>query len=178
MRSSLIRHPDLSCEAVTAIEVRVERTVGGIVLQYALRGNMDALSIPALVPSRRADSLWQHTCCEAFVNAPDQASYIEFNFSPSSEWAAYQFDSYRSGMRTVLAVAPIVEVHRRSDRLELRAHVDVRELDSLAMSEWRVGVSAVIEERSGDKSYWALRHAPGKPDFHRADTFSLLLDVD
>ena len=25
--------------------------------------------------------------------------YIELNFSPSSQWAAYRFDDYRSGMR-------------------------------------------------------------------------------
>jgi hypothetical protein len=40
---------------------------------------------------------------------------------------------------------------------------------------WRLGVSAVIEETSGRKSYWALTHTPGKADFHHADGFSLTL---
>jgi len=39
----------------------------------------------------------------------------------------------------------------------------------------RIGLSAVIEETDGTKSYWALRHPPGKPDFHHPDCFALTL---
>jgi len=38
-----------------------------------------------------------------------------------------------------------------------------------------LGLSAVIEETSGRKSYWALAHPPGKPDFHHTDSFALEL---
>jgi hypothetical protein len=31
----------------------------------------------------------------------------------------------------------------------------------------------VIEETNGRKSYWALAHPPGKPDFHHSDCFAL-----
>jgi len=37
---------------------------------------------------------------------------------------------------------------------------------------WRLGLAAVIEEASGRKSYWALAHPPGKPDFHHSDCFA------
>jgi hypothetical protein len=40
---------------------------------------------------------------------------------------------------------------------------------------WHVGLSAVIEETNGRKSYWALCHPPGKPDFHHPDCFALEL---
>ena len=33
----------------------------------------------------------------------------------------------------------------------------------------------VIEELDGTKSYWALAHPPGKPDFHHPDCFALTL---
>jgi hypothetical protein len=33
-----------------------------------------------------------------------------------------------------------------------------------------------VEDRSGSLSYWALRHAAGKPDFHHPDAFALELD--
>jgi hypothetical protein len=36
-------------------------------------------------------------------------------------------------------------------------------------------VSAVVETLDGALSYWALRHPPGKPDFHHADSFALEL---
>ena len=44
-----------------------------------------------------------------------------------------------------------------------------------ANASWRLGLSAVIEDTSGGKSYWALAHPPGKPDFHHADCFALEL---
>ncbi len=34
-----------------------------------------------------------------------------------------------------------------------------------------LGLSAVIQEVDGTKSYWALAHAPGPPDFHNPDCF-------
>ncbi len=38
-----------------------------------------------------------------------------------------------------------------------------------------LALSAVIEEKEGTKSYWALKHPPGKPDFHHPDCFALTL---
>ena len=36
-----------------------------------------------------------------------------------------------------------------------------------------VGLSAVVESREGGLSWWALRHAPGRPDVHHPDAFAL-----
>jgi len=33
----------------------------------------------------------------------------------------------------------------------------------------------VIEEKDGAKSYWALAHPPGAPDFHHRDCFAIEL---
>jgi hypothetical protein len=40
---------------------------------------------------------------------------------------------------------------------------------------WLAGLSAVIEEADGTKSYWALAHPSGEPDFHHPDCFALEL---
>jgi len=40
----------------------------------------------------------------------------------------------------------------------------------------RVGLAVIIEEETGGYSYWALRHPPGKPDFHRQEAFALVLE--
>jgi hypothetical protein len=37
----------------------------------------------------------------------------------------------------------------------------------------RIALAAVIEDEKGRFSYWGLRHAPGKPDFHHPDGFAL-----
>jgi len=128
---------------------------------------MGGIVVPPSGPVRRGDRLWQHTCFEIFVS-PGMPAYREFNFSPSGEWAAYAFRGYREA-----APAPDVEVQslsirRSADRLELDAGIPVP--DGVRLS---IAVSAVVENRSGALSYWALKHAPGKPDFHHPDAFTL-----
>lgn len=52
------------------------------------------------------------------------------------------------------------------------------QLDGLCshnVSQLHIALSAVIEEVDGTKSYWALRHPPGPPDFHHPDCFALTL---
>jgi len=36
-----------------------------------------------------------------------------------------------------------------------------------------LGLAAVIEENDAVMSYWALKHPPGPPDFHRVSGFVL-----
>ena len=43
---------------------------------------------------------------------------------------------------------------------------------SLEAMRGRMGLSMVIEELDGTKSYWALAHPPGAPDFHHPACFA------
>jgi hypothetical protein len=90
----------------------------------------------------------------------------------STQWAAYDFDGYRTGMRDGDVLAPRIEGRHGQDHYELHVAFDLP-----GDGPWRVALTAVIEESGGVKSYWALRHAPGKPDFHRADGFVLDLQA-
>ena len=60
------------------------------------------------------------------------------------------------------------------DRLELGAEICQRLLPH--GRPLRLGLSAVVEDAAGKLSYWALRHTPGKPDFHHTDAFALTLE--
>jgi len=58
----------------------------------------------------------------------------------------------------------------------LTAELDLSRMAWLPTDQpWKLGLSAVIEERNGRKSYWALRHPAGQPDFHHPDCFALEL---
>ena len=172
MRYTLKRHPDSLCAAVTHIEVDVVRPrAGSLLLSYVVAGNIGDLLLPAMTASGHADELWRHTCFEAFVCGSMDGSYYELNFAPSTQWAAYQFSGYRAGMREATKIEPPkIEVVSTGDRYTLRASLELGELSSA--SRWRLGLSAVIEEANGRKSYWALAHPPGKPDFHHSDCFA------
>jgi hypothetical protein len=172
MRRALTPHPASICQAVTRIEVDIVREgAATLVLHYIVTGQIADLLLPPLAAPARTDELWRHTCFEVFVRASPGTAYYEFNFAPSTQWAAYRFDSYRSGMRAAADIsAPRVEVNTTPECYALRASLDLARFPR--DGRWRLGLSAVIEETGGRKSYWALAHPPGKADFHHADCFT------
>ena len=57
---------------------------------------------------------------------------------------------------------------------ELKVSLEMAETSDLPNDGlWQLGLSAVIEETSGHKSYWALAHPSENPDFHHSDSFVL-----
>jgi len=177
MRRALKLHPDSVCQAVTRIEVDVAREgVGTLVFHYAVTGQIGDLRLPPVTTPARTDELWRHTGFEAFVRALPGTAYYEFNFAPSTQWVAYRFDSYRSGRLVAAEIsAPRIDVQTAPGHFTLRAVLELGALSDLPRDAWRLGLSAVIEETGGHKSYWALAHPPGKPDFHHGDCFALEL---
>ena len=134
-------------------------------------------------PSRR-DELWKTTCLECFVaiglNGAGAAAYEEFNFSPSGDWAAYRFESYRKGMKAEEVETPLLNA-----RSSVRKDVLSFEIDfslSVEFAEFferplALSLSAVMLETSDPQPfYWALSHAGLKPDFHLRESFSLELE--
>jgi hypothetical protein len=142
--------------------VGADRTV----FTYVVEGDVPRIP-PATAPTR-ADELWKTTCFELFVNSQGGEGYFEFNFSPSTQWAAYSFTGYRDGMADLPIASPLIEPVEDGTR----AWVD---LSGLPRGPWRASLSAVIEETDGTKSYWALAHPAEKPDFHHPDCFVLEL---
>jgi hypothetical protein len=175
----LISHPDTPCRAVESIQSFLgwERK-GVLTISFVLKGAVELLRIPEYQSVRIADDLWRHTCFEAFVGAKNDAEYYEFNFSPSGEWAVYEFRDYRDGGPIEdNELEPTISVRQEPGTLELCSEIRLDRLPGLQldMRLW-VGLSAVIEDSEGRLSYWALKHAPGKPDFHHPDSFILEME--
>ncbi|QIL02707.1 DOMON-like domain-containing protein [Sphingomonas sinipercae] len=121
-------------------------------------------------PSRR-DGLWQTTCFEAFLQQPGSDAYREWNFAPSGDWAAYDFTGYREGMSEAdIGAAPYIRLEDNFTWFALGATIATD-----AGAQWQLGLSAVLEEKDGTKSYWALAQPKEKPDFHHPDCFTAKL---
>jgi len=175
----LVAHPHSPGRVARAVAARATRTgEGKLSLHYELHGELARMKIPAPSRPRVGWKLWRHTCCEVFVRAEGTDAYHELNLSPSSEWAAYAFSRYREG--TPLSgegMDPQIAIESRPQRLDLYALVDLTRLSpDYRSARLRVALAVIIEEESGAYSHWALRHAPGKPDFHHQDAFALALD--
>jgi len=158
----LIAHPAMPPHSVEGVTVNWEAD------RLAFRATGGPLRLPERAAPERTDGLWQATCFELFVKPLGCEGYFEFNFSPSTQWAAYALDGYRAGMRPLEIPAPRIE------RSEDGVSVNV-DLSTLPRGAWRVGLSAVIEEAGGTRSYWALKHPAGAPDFHDDACFALEL---
>lgn len=139
---------------------------------FGVRAPPERFAIPQSDAPARRDELWRTTCFEAFLREDGGEAYREWNFSPSGDWAAYDFTGHREGMTAADSDQP--PYIRMEDNLTwwtLGATIAVP-----AGVAWRLGLSAVLEERDGTTSYWALAHAPGDtPDFHHPDCFAAKL---
>lgn len=142
-----------------------------------MTGELDAIRFPSPQAASAADNLWQHTCCEAFIGVTGDRAYREFNFSPSNQWAAYQFNDYRVCDERFQPPAFPQITHQQDDS---RYELEVR-LPPVLLPEanaLQLGLTAVIEFKNGDKTktYWALSHPAAQPNFHLRASFALTLN--
>jgi hypothetical protein len=134
-------HPDFPSGAVTQIGVKVVRpSVDRLVLSYIVTGEISDVRMPPVAAAKRGDELWRHTCFEMFVRESAGLGYYEFNFAPSTQWAAYRFDGYRSGMSVVAEIdAASIETQSSPDRFTLQTTVPIERLSALPVASGLVG---------------------------------------
>jgi hypothetical protein len=173
----LVCHATSAVAPITELDVRAGRQASILALTYIVGGNLSLVSLPQTTIPARADALWQHTCFEAFVRTPGASAYWELNFSPSLQWAAYRFSGYREGMAIESDISdPCLEMQSDHTQIGFSALVDLSRIATLsAAGAWQLGLSAVIEDRSGARSWWALAHPLTRPDFHHSGSFVLEL---
>jgi hypothetical protein len=174
MQRFLVPHPASPPSPIRKIRVDVARFVDGrLAFTFMAHGDLARIRIPAGSASARADDLWRRTCFEAFLRGPDADTYVELNFSPSTQWAAWRFEAYRSGMRQADVEAPTIKAMAAGKYLAVVAGVGLASLPELISWEtWEIGLAAIIEADDGSVSHWALVHPPGPPDFHHRDCFA------
>jgi hypothetical protein len=181
---TLTCHPETGGRALHGITAHVERGPGdALALCYVLQGRIADLRVPPPRPQRPASRLWEHTCCEIFVARSGSSGYHELNLSPSGEWAVYAFERYRQSVPPPDAhlaedLDPQITLRRAADELRLNALIRLKHLfPAYVFAKLSLGLSAVVEDKSGALSYWALKHPPGRPDFHHADAFALQISA-
>lgn len=148
-----------------------------ITLHYALTGSIDEIFIPppSAHPQRKGE-LWKATCFEFFLAIRDQLQYWEFNMSPSGDWNAYRMDAYRRiGFGEEASIQRLqFKVERETDRLTLDAEVDLSSIFR-KFEHMEIGITAILQTKHGNETYWALTHPAPQPDFHLRESFILRL---
>ena len=165
---TLTCHPATPTPHVSQLTAAVsELAENQLHLSYQLTADLNQLLIPEIQTSLACDNLWQHSCFELFIAQADSENYYEFNFSPSTLWAAYAFDSYRIRREWQIKNAPKLRINQTLNQLEVEATFNLADLELLSPNKkWLIGLSAVIESQQNDLSYWALKHPEAQPNFH------------
>jgi hypothetical protein len=175
--SSLQCHP-LAASAVPSnmCELIVSTAFGAddeLVVTYECVVGVAEIRLPPPTLAGPADELWRHTCCELFVGVIDNPDYREFNFSPSGQWAIYDFSAYRMPGVTATKEYPLHQFSTTPSGWRLIARIPSGLLPQPQTAILEFGLSVVLEAANGALSYWALAHAREKPDFHDRAGFIL-----
>ncbi len=126
-----------------------------------MEGNISAIRIPDPAESARRDNLWKTTCFEIFWQPAGGSYYREFNLSPSSQWACYDFDDFRLNSRD--APVEAISIACRFDDGELVLDADIASQLPIPAD---VALNAIVEDKDGNIQFWALAFQPGKAEFH------------
>jgi hypothetical protein len=173
---SLIPFPDPAVPDLT-LNGEILREKNLLTVHYALDGNLENILLPSLsVSPARKGELWKTTCFEFFIAIKGLPQYWEFNMSPSGDWNVYRMDAYRRiGFREETSIQRLqFEMQRHSNDFLLNAAV---KLNSIIRGEQilEAGVTAVVQTKEGNETYWALVHPAPVADFHLRESFILAM---
>lgn len=161
--------PDISINGEISLEDNI------VNLHYSLTGKIEDVLLPkASLDHSRKDDLWKMTCFEFFLAVQDQPQYWEFNMSPSGNWNVYHMDAYRRvGFSEETAIQQLsFEMHKGTAEISLNTRVDLNPiLPPGQVLEF--GITAIIQARDGQETYWALGHPAPEADFHLRESFIL-----
>jgi hypothetical protein len=173
---SLIPYPanDLPTIDITG---EITREKNQLSIHYEVRGDIDQIILPppSVSPARK-DDLWKATCFEFFLAIPNHSQYWEFNMSPSGDWNVYIMDAYRRvGFREEKAIPQLpFEFRKENSKLFLNLSVDLSPIIALGIG-LQIAITAIIQTKDGNETYWALAHTGQQADFHLRESFIVSL---
>lgn len=181
-RQKLICHPSIFPHAVRSIYVDLEyfiedRRIVHFNIDFEVVGDPDQIRMAGAegtnpIADFPTDGLWQTTCFELFTATRFGREYFEYNFAGDGRWASYRFANYRDRVESKPLAPRAIGWHRSANGISFTVAAPFLPIGG---PDTFLGLSAVIEEIDGTKSYWALRHPLGAPDFHHRDCFALRL---
>ncbi|HEY0044297.1 MAG TPA: DOMON-like domain-containing protein [Allosphingosinicella sp.] len=169
MQTRLWSHPACGNFGLGDIDVQFDRPTRSLVrVRYTVVGDISDIVVPPPAEPLRTDGLWESTCFELFLRRPGENEYLELNFAPSGEWAAYNFRAFRKGMvQAAMPGPPEIRASVTADRLE----VEVAVSPWLDDGPYTMNIAAILQNHTGDRTFWSVSHPAGEPDFHHPSCF-------
>jgi hypothetical protein len=148
-----------------------------LTLNYFVTGNLEEVLLPPIsAEPARKDELWKATCFEFFVAVKDQPGYWEFNMSPAGDWNVYRMDAYRRiGFRSETGLTELpFTIKKQANEFSLNVTLGLTPI-VLPEQDLQMAITAIIQTKDGNETYWALAHPAPYADFHLRESFILEL---
>lgn len=159
-----------------SLEAEIQSQGTELVLEYSLKDPEGLFEVPKTAASwtvseaTRRDGLWQATCFEAFLQPSGGSHYYEFNFALSPAWNVYLFAAYREPQPPQATEDFVLKsMHWEPAKKHLRVVLE----NKTGAKKFNAGLTAILQEKSGAKHYYAVAHKGAKPDFHLTESFIL-----
>lgn len=159
-----------------SLEAEIQSRGTELVLEYSLKDPEGLFEMPKTAASwttgevSRRDGLWQATCFEAFLQPSGSSQYYEFNFALTPAWNAYKFTGYREPQPPQSTEDFVLKAMAWEPT---KKHLRVVLENKSTASNFNAGLTAILQEKSGLKHYYAVAHKGPKPDFHLIESFIL-----
>ncbi len=141
-------------------------------LVYRFRSDKSADCDKTLVRGQFVAELWTQDVAEFFVRGID-ASYQEFNVSPTGAWWSAAFGQYRSLVEEVPCSSVRIQTTIEERNWEIEFSVPLAEivvLRNIDLRDAHLNPAGILNPR--DPEYLCFGHTDGgEPDFHRAENF-------
>ncbi len=163
-------------KSIPQIEINgdISRIDNKLNIEYVLKGKLSTIIIPQGNKTfLRQYDLWEHTCFEFFLKLKGTAEYWEFNLSPSGDWNVFHFLNYRLNIAEEKAFNSLpFTIFQDEKYFKIEINLDLNAI-GIADRDLDVAITAVVENKDRQLSYWALTHPYIEADFHHQDSFIL-----
>ncbi len=160
-------------EHETNIYVSIEIEENKIKIKYEIIGDLLSYNFPKVTKQKRANELWRDTCFELFIANYSSEEYYEINTSPSTEWNAYHFTSYKNEMKAsdVFSV-PNISFYQLDKRYEFSFEMTFRK--DIFEKELLVNLAVILLDQKGIRHFYTIHRQNKSPNFHDREWHTLI----
>jgi hypothetical protein len=158
------------------VEASITYTAPELIVDYYLHDPKSLVLMPEKIAgqSKRRDDLFKTTCFELFLKEKNSSKYTEFNFSPTGDWNIYQFSGYRERSNDLANSLNHIKPPKIDCKLpQVKVTLELN-LDLPSLFDYEISLTAVLEDKCSNLSFWAINHKGPSPDFHLPESFCSL----
>ena len=157
----------------TKVYATIELQDNRLKVNYEIRADVSQYNFLKKTKQQRVDELWRDSCFEIFIANRSSDEYYEINTSPSTEWNAYHFKSYKEKMnKSYIFSMPSIKNQQLANRYNFSFEMSFQE--GIFEKELLINLAVILLDREGVRHFYSINRRKGSPDFHDRDLYMII----